>query len=77
MKTFPDLWASYCKKKPKLRDLDAKVQMTSSTFKDALELAYEEGRKDGRHEGFEEAKKPDEPNPFPDLLTRLFNGGGK
>jgi len=71
------LWASYCRKKPKLKDPDAKVQMTSAQFRQSLELAVEEGRAEGRREGFEEAKKAGEANPFPDAFNRIFYGKSK
>jgi len=75
MKTFTELWANYCQKKPKLKDPAALVQMTSAQFKKALELAWEEGRAEGRREGFAEASKRDEPNPFPDAFKRMYGGG--
>lgn len=71
MKTFPDLWANYCARHPQLRNPDAKIQMPVSQLKAALELAWNEGRE----EGFAEAKKPDEPNPFPDAFGSIFGPG--
>jgi len=75
MKTFPELWANYVQKKPKLKDPAALVQMTSAQFRQALELAWEQALAEGRHEGFAEASKRDEPNPFPGAFERMFGGG--
>jgi hypothetical protein len=46
--TFSELWQNYCIKKPVLVDPEAKVQMTSAQFHDALQLAFEAGQAEAR-----------------------------
>lgn len=72
MSALTELWANYCRKKPKLKNPDAKVQMTAAQYYKALEMAFEEGRKEGLREGFEAAKQPGDANPFPDAFLRGF-----
>lgn len=63
--SFVCLWEGYKEKQLVFRNPDAKIQMTVERFKEALRLAYEEGRNDG-------AK--DSANPSQDIFNSIFGG---